>query len=537
MVHFPRAARMASMAQAASRGAREPGTMLRIGALLEHWADHRPEGLAVVCGAERLDWRTLHQRVHRCANALQSLGLRQGDRLAVMLPNGLPLLELYRAAATLGLGLVPLSPLLQAAGLAALLRDARAAALVHHAPLRAVVAAARDGMAGVPMPRTIEVGGDGAPADACYEALLAAAPARRLPVAPVDEQDLCHLMYSSGTTGLPKGIVLTQRIRALYALLFATRFRIDADSVVLHAGSLVFNGAFVTLMPAWLQGCAYVLLERFDAVELVEAVRRERATHVMLVPSQIAALLQAPNLDRDALSSLRMVCSLGAPLPLQHKRALLELLPDAVYELYGLTEGFVTVLDARDCAAHAESVGVPLPWSALRIVGPDGADLPPGAVGEIVGRGPLLTPGYFGRPDLTAEALVDGWLHSGDLGYVDAQGYLHLVDRAKDLIISGGVNVYPRDVEEVAATHPQVREAAVFGVPDPAWGERPVAALVLREGAADDAAALCEWINARVAARYQRLREVVVVEALPRNIAGKTLKRELRERYLAARAP
>jgi acyl-CoA synthetase (AMP-forming)/AMP-acid ligase II len=182
-----------------------------------------------------------------------------------------------------------------------------------------------------------------------------------------------------------------------------------------------------------------------------------------------------------------------------------------------------------------DSVGVPLPWSGLRIIGPDGADLPPGEVGEIVGHGPLLTPGYFGRPDLTAQAIVDGWLHSGDLGFVDGQGYLHLVDRAKDLIISGGVNIYPRDIEEVAAGHPQVLEVAVFGAPDPEWGERPVAALVLRDGAEAGVEALRDWINARLAARYQRVREVVVLDALPRNIAGKTLKRELRERYLAPR--
>ena len=510
--------------------------MLRIGALLEHWAEHRPDALALVCGAQRLSWRELRRRVHRCANALRALGLRQGDRLAVLLPNGVELIELYRAAATLGLGLVPLSPLLQPAGLAALLRDARPAALAWHASLRAVVDAVRAEVPSIPAPNWIAVGGDGGPGDPCYQELLAAAPADPVAVAAVDEQDLCHLMYSSGTTGLPKGIVLTQRIRALYALLFATTFRIDRDSVVLHAGSLVFNGAFVTLLPAWLQGCTYVLQERFDAVAYLDAVRRERATHVMLVPSQIAALLQAPNLDRAGLASLRMLCSLGAPLPLEHKRALLRLLPDAVYELYGLTEGFVTVLDARDAAAHPDSVGVPLPWSGLRIVGPDGTVLPPGEVGEIVGHGPLLTPGYYGRPDLTAQAIVDGWLHSGDLGYVDDLGYLHLVDRAKDLIISGGVNIYPRDIEEVAAGHPQVREVAVFGAPDPEWGERPVAALVLRDGAEAAVDALRDWINARLAARYQRVREVVVLDALPRNIAGKTLKRELRERYLAARA-
>ncbi|HET9482504.1 MAG TPA: fatty acid--CoA ligase family protein, partial [Xanthomonadales bacterium] len=293
-------------------------------------------------------------------------------------------------------------------------------------------------------------------------------------------------------------------------------------------------GAFPTLMPAWLTGCRYVLMERYDPESWIETVRTERVTHVIVVPSQLASLLDAPSFAPDALRSLRMVCSLGAPLPREHKERLLRVLPDgALWELYGLTEGFITVLDGADLPAHIDSVGTPLAFSAMRIVGDDGSDLPAGEIGEIVGRGPLLTPGYWGRDDLTAQAITDGWLRTGDLGFVDPDGYLHLVDRQKDMIISGGVNVFPRDIEEVAARHPAVREVAVYGVPDARWGESPVAAIVCHEGACAAAAELREWINARVGARFQRLREVLVVAELPRNIAGKTLKRELRERHPA----
>ena len=170
-------------------------------------------------------------------------------------------------------------------------------------------------------------------------------------------------------------------------------------------------------------------------------------------------------------------------------------------------------------------------FSDMRIVDDAGHDLPPGEVGEIVGRSPFLMPHYYKRPDLTAQAIRHGWLFTGDLGYADGDGYLHLVDRKKDLIISGGVNVYPKDIEEVAVQHPAVREVAVFGVPHEKWGEAPVAAVVLKETGAIDAEELCSWINARVAARYQRVCAVALLEDLPRSTAGKTLKRILREQY------
>ena len=180
-----------------------------------------------------------------------------------------------------------------------------------------------------------------------------------------------------------------------------------------------------------------------------------------------------PASTRRGSSSLQMILSLGAPLHREYKDRLNRLLPHRFYELYGLTEGFITVLDRDDAQRKAGSVGVPPPFYELRIVGDDGHDLPPGETGEIVGRGPITMPGYYGRPDLTAEALRDGWLYTGDLGYVDADGFLYLVDRKKDMIDSGGIKVYPRDIEEIAARHPAVREVAVFGIPHDKWGETP----------------------------------------------------------------
>jgi len=255
----------------------------------------------------------------------------------------------------------------------------------------------------------------------------------------------------------------------------------------------------------------------------------------MMVPSQITALLDTPGCTREALASIEMLCSVGAPLHREHKERLRLVAPGVLYELYGLTEGFVTILDRADYDRKLGSVGTPTFFNEMRIIGDDGRDLGPGDVGEICGRGPLLMPGYHNRPDLTAQAMFDGWLHTGDLGYADDDGFLYLVDRKKDLIISGGVNVYPKDIEEVLVQHGAVREAAVFGVPSDKWGEAAVGAVILKAGASARAEDVRAWTNARVAARYQQLAEVVIFEEFPRNAAGKTLKREMRAPYWAGR--
>ena len=267
----------------------------------------------------------------------------------------------------------------------------------------------------------------------------------------------------------------------------------------------------------------------------IAAIERERVTHVMLVPAQIVALLGSPRFESTRLASLQCILSLGAPLLQEHKDRLNAALPGRFYELYGLTEGFVTILDRNDAVRKSGSVGIPPPFYRMRIVSEDGADAAPGEIGEIVGRGPILMTGYYRRPDLTSQAIRDGWLYSGDMGYLADDGYLYLVDRKKDMIDSGGVKVYPRDIEEIAARHPDVREVAVLGVPHEKWGETPLAAVILREGATITAVGLRDWINERVSARYQRVSEVVIMADFPRSAAGKTLKRELREPYWAGR--
>jgi acyl-CoA synthetase (AMP-forming)/AMP-acid ligase II len=352
---------------------------------------------------------------------------------------------------------------------------------------------------------------------------------------PINDDDLFNIIYSSGTTGLPKGIIHTHYVRAMYCSLFAAAYRILPESVVLHAGSIVFNGAFLTLMPALFTGATYILMPSGEPSKIIETIERERVTHMKTVPSQIIGILNAPNFAPEKLKSLEMLGSVGAPLHMEHKEKLASLLPGIFYELYGLTEGFVTILDKNERPEKLGSVGCPPQFFEMRIMSEEGAVLPPGEVGEIVGRGPILMPGYYKRPDLTAQSIIDGWLHTGDMGYMDEDGYLYLVDRKKDLIISGGVNVYPRDIEEIVVQHPAVQEAAVFGVPSEKWGEAPLAAVVLRQGNRVTPESLREWINQRVGARYQQVVGVVIMDEFPRNVAGKTLKRVMRDKYWESR--
>jgi acyl-CoA synthetase (AMP-forming)/AMP-acid ligase II len=500
------------------------------GVLTKH-ARYRPGHLAVVFEDQRLDFGTFDRRANRAANAFRELGIGRGDKVATFLSNSLEQLEVYWAAAKIGAVVVPLSPLLRGKGLATLLQDADVVLVVTEAALTSYLDEVRAELA-IPAGRYLLTDAVRSGYSSYRETVAEASDAEPQATG-VAAGDPYNIIYSSGTTGQPKGIVLTQRVRALYGTLFGAAWRMTPESIVMHSGSLCFNGAFLTLMPAYVLGCTFVLMRHFDPDEVIQTIARERVTHMFMVPSQIVALLDRPRFDAATLPSLQMLGAVGAPFHREHREELARRLPGVFHELYGLTEGFMTILDKTQYPTKPTSVGVPPPFFDMRIQGEDGRDLPAGEVGEIVGRSPLLMSGYYKRPDLTAEVVVDGWLHSGDVGYVDTDGFLYLVDRRKDMLISGGVNVYPRDIEELAVQHPAVREAAVFGVPSEKWGESPLAAVILREPGSVTPDELRRWINERVEARFQQVQEVVIMEEFPRSAAGKTLKRVLREPYWA----
>lgn len=506
---------------------------MHIGTLPVRHARYRQDHLGFVFEDRRLTHKEFNGEVNRLSNALLARGVKKGDHVFTVLSNSFELMALYWMAAKTGIVIVPASTLLQATGLKSLIEDSDSVMVFADASFADMLNEIRGDLNAVREDGFVLVGGDGAPDGFLkFDDLVEGASDSEPPEPGLSDDDVYNIMYTSGTTGDPKGIIHTHYVRYAYCTVFASSFRISPESVILHAGSIVFNGAMLDLMPWMYVGCTYILMPAFDTDKFLKSLEKENVTHIVLVPAQIIEILNHPDFDPAKLQSLEMILSVGAPLPLEYKNRINESLPGRFYELYGLTEGMATVLDKNDSMRKTGSVGVPPPFFEIKIVDEDGKELPAGEIGEICGRSPMLMPSYYKRPDLTEKAIVDTWLHTGDVGYVDEEGFLFLVDRIKDMIISGGVNVYPKDIEEVLNRHDDIIEAAVFGIPDEKWGEIPIAAVRLKpdsDAIPDD---LKAWTNERVGAKFQRLGDLFILDQFPRNMAGKTLKREMRERYL-----
>ena len=507
-----------------------------IGNLLSRHAQYQPDKPAVVFEDRRLTYKEYNQNVNRLANALLDMGIQKGDKISTLLPNCMEILEVYWAAAKIGAVAVPHSMLLLAEGLKSLLKDSDTTMVVTNSSMVETLDRIRDDLPAIPADRFLLVDGTDIPGYRDYHGLTFAASDSDPQDIEIHEDDIYNIMYSSGTTGHPKGIVISHKIRVAYSTLSASIFRMTPESVMLHSGALVFNGAFITLLTSMFLGSTFILHRQFDTEAFIDTVKREKVTHVMMVPSQVVGVLHSANFSAEALSSLEMICSVGAPLHKEHKEELIKHLPNRLYELYGLTEGFMTILDRNDYEKKTGSVGAPTAFFDLRIEDDDKQQVPPGVVGEIVGKGPIQMVEYYKRPEMTRRAVVNGWLYTGDMGYVDEDGFLYLVDRKKDMIISGGVNVYPKDIEEIIVQHPDIMEAAVFGIPDEKWGETPVAAVTLSKTSDITADALVQWTNERVSAKFQRIHQAVILEDFPRNAAGKTMKRTIRDEFLAKKA-
>jgi long-chain acyl-CoA synthetase len=505
---------------------------MNIGTVLPRHAAFRPDHTAIIFEDQRLTYRQLHQSVNRVSNALSAAGIRKGDKVATLLSNCLELYEIYWAVAQIGAVVVPLSPLLRRQALGNLLNNSDARLVIVQQKMEPHLEEILPRLSSIKPEDVWVVDEKRKKGFSNYHDHKELSSDMPPPSVEIGRDDLYNIIYSSGTTGAPKGIMHTHFIRAMYMSLFSNYFRIYPESIILHTGSIIFNGSFLTLMPAMFLGATYILHPQFDVEKLVQTIREEKVTHTILVPSQIIQVLQHPDFQGEQISSLEMIMSVGAPLHKKYKEELDRRIPGVFYELYGLTEGFVTILDKNDFYAKTGSVGVPPALFEMKIVDEEGREVPQGEVGEIVGRGPILMSGYYKKPELTEQAVKDGWLYSGDLGYVDEEGFLYLAGRKKDLIISGGVNVYPKDIEAIMVQHEGIKEVAVFGAPHHKWGETPIAAVVPKPGFQLDKTALIEWTNERVNARFQKISDVLFLEDFPRNVAGKTLKRVIKEGYL-----
>jgi fatty-acyl-CoA synthase len=491
-------------------------------------AHARERGTApAVADAERaLDYAAFAARVARAAGALAAAGAGRGERVALLLGNHAATLEAVLGAAHLGAIAVPLNTRLAPPELAELLDDCRPAVLVSDAGLAPLAEAACAGARRAPGVRLL--------VPAAWEAALAAAsPA---PLAAVSPEDPLILMYTSGTTGAPKGALLPHRKTLFNCKNAGVFFGLGpADRVLVVVPLFHSFGLQILALPTLWAGGAVVLQPRFEAGAVWQAVARERISFLGGVPTMFAALLEAFDRERPDVSSLRFLFTAGAAIPVEliHAFAARGL---ALKQGFGQTEtSILCCLDAADAVRKAGSVGRPVPHAELRIVRRESLarapaaweDCAPGESGEIVVRGPITMTGYWERPEATAETLREGWLLTGDLGSFDAEGFVTLVGRSKELFISGGENVYPRQVEAVYEAHPAVREVAVVGVPDPTWGEVGRAYLVLKPGALLEPAALERFGRERLAA-FKVPRSFVAVPALPRTASGKVQKHLLR---------
>jgi acyl-CoA synthetase (AMP-forming)/AMP-acid ligase II len=488
-----------------------------------------PQAPATVFG-ERVRTVSEHaDRVARVAGGLRSLGVADGDRVAILSHGSDRYLELLMAVPWANGIVVPVNVRWNPAEVASALADSATSVLVVDDGFAAVADRLRHEC---PDLRAVVHAGDGTPPEGTvgYEDLVgAAAPA---PDVRRGGDAVAALVYTGGTTGRPKGVMLTHANLLTSALGSQAGFGFAAPGGrTLHAGSLGHGAAVAVWVAQWVVGGTQVVVPAFDPAVVLAAVERHRATHVLLVPTMIQRLLDHPDRDGYDLSSLRQVSYGGSPTAPGLLRRMLRALPGVdLVQVFGMTEISVGTLLGPEDHRHpdrCDSAGRAAPHCEVRIVDESGGDLPPGEVGELAVRSGAVTPGYWGKPDETAAALRDGWMHTGDAAYVDGDGYVFVVDRLKDMIVSGGENVYSVEVERALGSHPAVAACAVIGVPDPAWGERVHAVVVLEAGAAATLDELRRHARGTIAG-YKAPRSVDFVDALPRSDAGKVLKRELR---------
>lgn len=487
----------------------------------------RGEKLALVDHHSRRTWSELARDVSHVDRQLRGADTEPGQRIAVLASNSAQVLIAYLGIIRAGAVVVPLNTYVSNAGIAAMLEDCDAVAVIADAEQAVRLGGFKSWPTGLKHRWLLD--GPRTP----WTVLRTTGASEPLSRITLKDDAECNIIYSSGTTGRPKGIVHTHRPRLDWAYDLALALRYHSGAVTLLSLGLFSNISWAAMLATLLMGGTLVVMPKFDANDFVQFTKQHGATHSALVPIQLQHLMALPERQITDMATLQQLMCCGSPLHFELKRRIIESLPAQLTELYGLTEGIITTLDPEAPDDKMRSVGKPLQGTDIKIIANDGSEQPTGAEGEIVGFGRILMAGYNNRADANEEASWTDqygrkWLRTGDIGKLDEDGYLYLVDRKKDMIISGGQNIYPADIESVIASHPSVSEVAVIGVPSERWGETPIALAVIKEPIAT--AKLMTWINQRVG-KQQRVANVVIVDELPRNPNGKVLKRRLRAGY------
>ena len=503
-----------------------------IDGMLQAIARSAPDRLALTDGQRDVTWGEFDRHVNRIARNLIAQGIGPGDNVAMLGSNSVSYVEVLFATIRAGACAVPLSSYVTARTRAAMVRDSESRLLFVSKNYETEMRPLAEDM-GLPSSKIL-------PLDSDFLAHFMAPMPDTPPLVEACSDRGFNLIYSSGTTGIPKGIMQSRRYRACESESVRSRFGLNMHTRTIVATPLCSNTTLFFLTAVLSAGGTCMLMEKFDSISWLALADSWRPTDVVLVPVQYRRLLDHPDFDRFDLSSFRNKFCTSAPMPAKTKAEILERWPAGGFaELYGMTEGGVgTTLRAHEHPDKLDTVGIPNPGVEMFVIDEEGRVLPPGEIGELVGRSPSMMTGYYGREKETAEA---SWFddkgrrfqRSGDNGWFDADGFVHLLDRKKDVIISGGFNVYAIDLENVLMQHPDVVETAVIATPSREWGETPVAYAVLRGNASCEAIRL--WANERLG-KSQRIARVVEVAELPRSPIGKVLKRELRERFAKSSA-
>jgi fatty-acyl-CoA synthase len=497
---------------------------VNVGAWVRKNAQIYPDKAAVKSGARSFTYRQLADRMNRLANGLKAQGLKKGDRVALLLTNCTEYVEAVFACSAAGLIAVPLNWRLGHPELAFILKDCSPRAMISHEGFSERAAALYEGNPSLGVKLTVSNTGG----KSSYEDFLAQAPTKDAVDESVGGDDPHLIMYTAGTTGDPKGVVLTHA-NCFWQSVNGWALGVDPRTVCLvvlplfHVGGL--NGSVTPMIHV---GATVILPPKFDTAETLQIIEREKVSGMVSVPTVYQMLYEHPSFKKTDLSTIQALISGGAPLP-EDLIKKYHALGIEFRQGYGLTETSpgATGMGPGECLKKAGTAGRACLYVDIAIMDDHDRTLPTGEAGEVCVRGPNVMAGYWNRPEETARTIRNGWLHSGDIGFLDADGFLTLVDRKKDMLISGGENVYPAEIEKLLAGHPDIADIGVIGRADAQWGEVPVAFVVAREGKTLTAEALTQYCGGRIA-KYKTPKDFYFRTALPRNAAGKLVKAELK---------
>ncbi len=507
----------------------ELSKQLVIGEVLARWARKKPNTEALLFREKRMTFGEFNERVNRLASSFLDMGIKKGEKIAVLSMNCLEVVESYIAAFKVGAVVVPINFRLVGPEIKYQVNHSDTKVFMYDCMFQETLDKITDDLPQVQHYISWGINGSGKSTD--YETLLT----KGLPEEPgifVHDDDPAFILYTSGTTGKPKGAVVTQKNVMMEVINFTLEAELRKSDRAVFAAPLFHVAGILQFLIVLFLGGFSVIMDQFDPEKMLKIIEKEKITAAQLLPVMMIAMLEVPTLSNYNTSTLRVALSGAAVLPVEVLEKILKVFPSLIgaYNIFGMTEttAAVVMLHPEDAFRKKGSVGQRMINSEARIVDYDDKDVSVGEVGEIIYKGPTVLKEYYKNPEGTAEAMKGGWFHSGDLVREDEDGFIYVVDRKKDMIISGGENIYPAEIEEILFTHPKILEAAVIGMPDPKWGESVKAVIVIKKGenlTQEEVVDHCK----RYLASYKKPKAVEFLDELPRNAVGKVLKIELRK--------